>query len=266
MPFEQRWKYPNAQDYSLKNPISLLYEGLQTLSPMKSFFAHAAVILHADARQSDLLNKACFGRPMLSIPKDSLSSGNGTNGSFVQQEEMPNDESKEALVFELGLEEAFFLCHELKCLQVYGNAQQGQVVLKDEDLWQLMLQRKPDFLCYYKAYSHLRMKNWVVRTGLQYGAHFIVYRHHPAQVHAEYAAIVVSEWEKQIQLGSWSHMQGIIRLCGSVAKTLLLLHVIPKKAGDSNPSCLDLYSLQEVEVKRWNPKKHRQDRGMPIPS
>ncbi|KAG8075608.1 hypothetical protein GUJ93_ZPchr0006g40676 [Zizania palustris] len=45
----------------------------------------------------------------------------------------------------------------------------------------------------YKAYSHLRLKNWVVRSGLQYGADFVAYSHHPALVHSEFVVVVVAE-------------------------------------------------------------------------
>lgn len=244
----------------LENPISRVYEQMQSLSPMKSFLAQMAVILQADAHQSDLLNRACFGRPILVGPQPTLSCSDGIGQCSSCQENVSRDINEEMLLYELALEEAFFLCFELKCLQVCCKRQQGDVVLNDADLWQLLLKQKQGFLYYYKAYSHLRRKNWIVRTGLQYGAHFIAYRHHPSQVHAEYAVIVVPEWEKPMQLSSWSHMQGIIRLCGTVAKTLLLLHVIRTELDDHHPPrCLDSYSIQEMEVKRWLPKKHRMD-------
>lgn len=256
-----RWKYPNADDCMLQNPVSQIYKQLQALPPVKSFIAHTAVILSADVQQSDLLNSACFGRPFLAGSQASLSCDHSTKQGSPWQEDNAKDERGEMLLFELGLEEAFFLCYELRCLQIYCKAQQDHVCLNDEALWQLMLKRKNGFLYYYKAYSHLRKKNWILRTGLQYGAHFVAYRHHPAQVHAEYAVIVVPEPEKQIQVSSWSHMQGMIRLCGSVAKTLLLLHVTPSKNDDTDPRSLDLFSVHEVEVKRWLPKKHREDNG-----
>ena len=36
------------------------------------------------------------------------------------------------------------------------------------------------------VYGHLRERGWVVRPGLQYGAHFAAYRHHPELVHSRY--------------------------------------------------------------------------------
>ena len=69
---------------------------------------------------------------------------------------------------------------------------QDHVGLNDEALWQLMLKRKNGFSYYYKAYSHLRKKNWILRTGLQYGAHFVAYRDQPSQVHAEYEVFLAT--------------------------------------------------------------------------
>lgn len=66
---------------------------------------------------------------------------------------------------------------------------QGESILDTTELWLLMLKKKKGFLYFYKAYHHLRQRNWIVRTGHQYGTDFIAYRHHPSQVHAEYVMI-----------------------------------------------------------------------------
>lgn len=80
-----------------------------------------------------------------------------------------------------------------------------------------MKNSKPQFVHLYKAYAHLRSKHWVVRAGLQFGADFMAYRHHPALVHSDYAVVVM--WETQEQrLNTWAEMQAMSRLCGSVAK------------------------------------------------
>jgi tRNA splicing endonuclease len=56
------------------------------------------------------------------------------------------------------------------------------------ELWLLLVENE-SFLCFYKAYHHLRIRNWIVRNGKQYGTDLIAYRHHPSQVHAEYVVI-----------------------------------------------------------------------------
>ncbi|KAG8387732.1 hypothetical protein BUALT_Bualt02G0052000 [Buddleja alternifolia] len=115
--------------------------------------------------------------------------------------------------FQLSLEEAFCLCSVLKCIEVV-------------------------------AYFHLPEKNWVVRIGSQYGVDFVVYRHHAALVHSEYAVLVLSDGDGDTygRLRVWSDFQCALRLCGSVAKTLLVLRV-----GKNY--------VEERIVTRWNPEQ-----------
>ena len=56
-------------------------------------------------------------------------------------------------------------------------------LINTSELW-LLLKKIEGYI--YKAYHHLRQRNWIVRNGKQYGTDFIAYRHHPSQVHAEY--------------------------------------------------------------------------------
>lgn len=254
-----RWKYPKARSHALENPISNVYKELQAVPLIKSFLSQTAVILQADAMQSELLNTICIGRPILVGPQAIVSCSDGVGNCLPFQENAQSNTDNEVVLYELSFEEAFFLSYELKCLQVFYKKHQELLLLNDENLWQLMNVRKHGFSYHYKAYAHLRKKNWIVRTGLQYGVHYIAYRHHPSNVHAEYSVIVVPEWERQMQLSAWSHMQGIIRLCGNVAKTLLLLHVAQTELDEQHPSCLEHYSIKEMEVKRWLPQKHRMD-------
>ncbi|PHU15884.1 hypothetical protein BC332_17089 [Capsicum chinense] len=112
--------------------------------------------------------------------------------------------------------------------------------------------RKENFPILFKAFSHLRSKNWVVRSGSQYGVDFVAYRHHPALVHSEYAVLVLSA-----QVGSangrlrvWSDFHCTLRLCGSVAKTLLILDIVPQQSCPTSPSCLDNYVVEEKTITR----------------
>ncbi|AQK43210.1 tRNA-splicing endonuclease subunit Sen2-2 [Zea mays] len=40
------------------------------------------------------------------------------------------------------------------------------------------------FMEMYRLYQHLRLKNWFVRSGLQYGAYFVAHCHRPTLVHS----------------------------------------------------------------------------------
>ncbi|MCO5559730.1 hypothetical protein L7F22_013331 [Adiantum nelumboides] len=243
MPTGSRWKYPKAKRFALESPISDVHRQIQSMPFLEASFNPTCVILQANSNQSDLLNSFCIGRPILVGPKSSLSHSDGI-GNCGQEKA---DVDEELVLYELMFEEAFFLSHELKCLQVFSKLQQ------------LMSNHKQGFSYYYMAYCHLRRKNWIVRSGIQYGVHYMAYRHHPSHVHAEYSVLVVPDWESHMQLDSWSHIQGIIRLCGNVAKTLLLLHVARTDVNDQHLRCLESYTVKEMEVKRWLPQKHRMD-------
>ena len=100
-----------------------------------------------------------------------------------------------------------------------------------------------------------------MRSGSQYGVDFVVYRHHPALVHSEYAVLVLSEGDGNgnDRLRVWSDFQCTLRLCGSVVKTLLVLEVCKNGSGDSSPSCLNGYSIEERTITRWSPEQCRED-------
>ncbi|KAG4113448.1 hypothetical protein ERO13_D13G224600v2 [Gossypium hirsutum] len=142
--------------------------------------------------------------------------------------------------FQLDMEEAFYLCFSLECLK--GIGKDGSIKVS------------------YKAYSHLRYKNWVVRSGLQYGADFIAYRHLPALIHSEYAVLALSKGDNELngRLRVWSNVHCTVRLCGSVAKTLLVLFVDSNSQGTSSPSCLEHYTVEEETITRWNPEQSRE--------
>ncbi|KAL8057524.1 hypothetical protein ABFX02_04G189900 [Erythranthe guttata] len=127
-----------------------------------------------------------------------------------------------------------------------------------------MSSKRVNFPILYKAYSHLRTKNWVVRAGSQYGVDFVAYRHHPALVHSEYAVIASSDEDGNgnRRLKVWSDFHCTLRLCGSVAKTLLVLH-ISRNCNDcdgasSSPWSINYYSVEERVVARWNPEQSRE--------
>ncbi|KAK7400766.1 hypothetical protein VNO78_12072 [Psophocarpus tetragonolobus] len=95
--------------------------------------------LFVGQEQLDLLDKACFGRPVRTVDKDKH-------------------------WFQLSFEEAFYLCDSLKCLKINGSHTCPQ---NDEDLWHYLKSQKETFPYFHKAYSHLRLKNWVVRQTIR---------------------------------------------------------------------------------------------------
>ncbi|KAL2933345.1 tRNA-splicing endonuclease subunit Sen2-1 [Bienertia sinuspersici] len=216
-----RWKGKGSEAKALAEPMSEIVSVLQsslTTSDCTGLLSGSQVLFEADTEQSELLNRACFGRVIITSQKDKH-------------------------WYELNSQEAFYLCYMLRCLKIVGN--DGAVKSYDE-LWHFMISKFEMFPEFFKAYSHLRMKNWVVRTGSQYGVDYVAYRHHPALVHSEYAVLVLPErnGNSSGRLGLWSDLYDTIRLCGGVAKTLLVLHVFGIINENDSPICLKNYRVE----------------------
>ncbi|KAL1315076.1 hypothetical protein HN51_041860 [Arachis hypogaea] len=245
-----RWKgkdakaKKDAEAEALKEPMSNIISELQSSlvqSDAYGILSNKSVHYAAGAEQIVLLDKACFGRPVGTVEKDKV-------------------------WFQLSLEEAFFLCYSMNCLKINGG---NRIPRTNEDLWHYMKSRKETFPNFFKAYSHLRMKNWVVRSGFQYGVDFVVYRHHPSRVHSEYGVLVLSDGEtvKDVngRLRVWSDVHCATRLVGSVAKTLLVLYISKNGSRDDSPSCLAdspsclaNYTVEERTIARWSPEQCRE--------
>ncbi|GAB2296864.1 hypothetical protein Dimus_030965 [Dionaea muscipula] len=145
------------------------------------------------------------------------------------------------------------MCQSLKCLKIQGD----YLCTKSEaELWEYWSSRVKKFPELYKAYSHLRMKNWVVRAGSQYGVDYVAYRHHPALVHSEYAVLVLSNNDERLR--EWTDFHCTLRLCGGVAKTLLVLHIEKNGSDTDFPMCLESYTVEEHTITRWIPELSRE--------
>ncbi|KAF8397635.1 hypothetical protein HHK36_016555 [Tetracentron sinense] len=231
-----RWKGKGSKAKALADPMSKIVKQLQfslIQSGTYGMLSGCCVLLEAGSEQTDMLNRACFGQPIITAEKDKQ-------------------------WFQLGLEEAFYLCHSLKCLEIVGE---DKCPKSDEELLEYMISKREIFLEFFKAYSHLRKKNWVVRSGSQYGVDFVAYRYHPSLVHSEYAGVVQLEGDSDAngRLRVWSDFQCTIRLCGSVAKTLLVITVNKNGQNATSPLCLEQYSVKEHTITRWSPEQCRED-------
>ncbi|KAF2321861.1 hypothetical protein GH714_003198 [Hevea brasiliensis] len=195
---EPRWKGKGSEAKALADPMSKIVSQLCTSLiqiDALGLLSGCSVLLAVETEQTELLTRACFGRPIITAEKDKQ-------------------------WFQLGLEEAFYLCYSLKCLKIIGEENCHK---NDVELWQYMKSKKAVFPDFYKAYSHLRMKNWVVRPGSQRRA------------------------DVNGRLGVWSDFHCTIRLCGSVAKTLLVLSINKNGHGAISPSCLGDTPLKSTQ-------------------
>ncbi|XP_047947616.1 tRNA-splicing endonuclease subunit Sen2-2-like isoform X1 [Salvia hispanica] len=229
-----RWKGKTGE---AKEPMSVIVSKLQTSlieSNAQGLLSGCVVLLEALPEQTELLYRACIGRPLITAEKDKQ-------------------------WHQLSFEEALYLCSVLKCIKVAGE---NKSVKSDEELWHYMVAKRVSFPVMFKAYSHLRRKNWVVRAGSQYGVDYVAYRYHPAFVHSEYAVLALPDDDdgdgENSRLKVWSDFHCTLRLCGSVAKTMLVLH-ISRNGEDATVSLsgLEHYSVEERIVTRWNPEVSR---------
>ncbi|KAM3307474.1 tRNA-splicing endonuclease subunit Sen2-1-like [Capsicum chacoense] len=230
-----RWKGKGAEVKALADPISEIVRQFQSSlisSNSRGMLSGTNVFLKADAELTDLLNRACFGRPRVTSEKNEQ-------------------------WFQLSMEEAFYLQYSLKCITVVDY---NDTELNNNELWKYMTSRKDKFPILVKAFSHLRSKNWVVRSGSQYGVDFVAYHHHPALVHSEYAVLVLSAQDGSAngRLRVWSDFHCTLRLCGSVAKTLLILDIEQQQSCAASPSCVDDYIVEERTITRWSPEQGRE--------
>lgn len=234
-----RWKGKESEAKALARPMSNIISRLQSSllqSDCRGLLSGCSVLLEAETEQAELLNHACFGRPIITTEKTKQ-------------------------WFQFGLEEAFYLSYYLKCLKIVDE---NHVSKTDEELWNYMKVNVENFPEIYKAYSHLRRKNWIVRSGSQYGVDFVAYRHHPVLVHSDYAVLVLSEGNQDSngRLRVWSDFHCTIRLCGSVAKTLLVLYVNKSGHSDASPMFLETYRVVEQTITRWSPERCREDQKL----
>lgn len=237
---QPRWKAKGFADIAEANPMSKIISQLQ--SSLSKLQAHAIlsgcdVLLEAEPELADLLNRSCFGRQM-------------------------NSGEKQTQWFQLGLEEAFYLVHALRGLAIAGKHERSP--MSEVELWKYMRSKRESFPELYRAYHHLREKNWVVRSGTQYGVDFVAYRHHPALVHSEYAVLVLPEGGgdsdgARLRLRVWSDLQCSLRVCGSVAKALLVLSINKHDSDEILPPCLEEFTVDERTIARWVPEKHREE-------
>lgn len=226
------------------NPMSSVVAELQSSLKCSNSVATLSArggdaIIGVKPEQGVLLNRAAFGRAV-------------------------ENAGAERQWFQLGPEEVFYLCHALKCIAVESE---NKKQMSEGELWDRLCSASESFPEMYKAYSHLRSKNWVVRSGLQYGSDFVAYRHHPALVHSEFAVVVVPEG---VEFGArcgrlkvWSDLLCALRASGSVAKALLVLTVSSSVCELSFPDCLEQLVVHERTITRWIAQQCREQRCEP---
>ncbi|XP_074589501.1 tRNA-splicing endonuclease subunit Sen2-1-like isoform X2 [Curcuma longa] len=231
-----RWKRKGFVDIAHANPMSRIVLQLQTSlkqSKSNATLSGCIVFVKVEPEAGELLEQASFGK------------------IFTSQDDKQH--------FQFNLEESFYLYHALKCIKIVRD---DETPLEELELWKIFTSERKGFPELYKAYSHLRSKNWVVRSGTNYGVDFIAYRHHPALVHAEYAVLVIPEKDSNAKIDRLSSSPGLccpLRLSGSVAKTLLVLYIMGGcNSNKSSMSCLEEFTVEERVIRRWIPEQSQE--------
>lgn len=58
----------------------------------------------------------------------------------------------------------------------------------------------------------------------------------------------------------WSDFHCTLRLCGSIAKTLLVIEIRGKTCESGFPACLEELTVTERTITRWNPERNREEK------
>ncbi|KAF2743181.1 hypothetical protein M011DRAFT_379828, partial [Sporormia fimetaria CBS 119925] len=232
------------------------------------------------------------------------------NSTDLPNPDTPADiEDQEHL--QLTLEEAFFLVYSLGALEVQKDAacmpastlfrlfcvnsvfptvsNSLQVATDASSPTDLLLSDPlgatipPDntFALRYAAFHHFRSLGWVVRTGVKFGADFLLYNRGPAFSHAEFAVMVLPAYSHPYwnetsqrrgacdkkQKRDWWWLHRVNRVQGLAHKTLMLVYVevpppwdlrVPTKESKLDVgSVMRQYKVREFVLGRWTPNRHR---------
>ena len=183
----------------------------------------------------------------------------------------PNKDDEDVHWYRLSLEEAFFLLHCLRCLELrdLGSTQECPA-LSSRDCWSRFLRLQPTFLKTYVCYQHFRAEGYIVKSGIYYGCTHVLYKSHPTVNHSEYCVLAIlqdrdkvadkvdaDDVAKEEDFVPYEDLQSLVRVSVNVKKKLVLLYVFCPPAGEG-PDQLDVDVLQSVEidefvVSRWLP-------------
>ena len=182
------------------------------------------------------------------------------NGSAIADNEVRDlqyvlpDES-----WRFNLDDAFFLHHAVGCLNIdllgagddvpmscdASTSAEANVdpsaVGHTARVWRVFCRLQRTFVERYVTNCHYRSLGWFVRSGLQFGATYVMYREHPMASHSEFCALVVCEAADSLSpVPSWLQTQCHSRLSVQVNKKCAFVIV-------SRPSIEECVRAAEVE-------------------
>ncbi|KAI1321131.1 hypothetical protein F5Y16DRAFT_389244 [Xylariaceae sp. FL0255] len=187
----------------------------------------------------------------------------------VSEADVPDIVDREHL--QLSPEEAFYLVYALGVLSITDPV--SGKTLTVQDLFGLFRQMsyfpqrtadlQPDdpFLVQYVVYHHFRSLGWVPRSGVKFGADWLLYLGGPVFTHGEFAVTVIPSyshpyWKSRVDRStkrSWHWLHSIGRVQSHALKTLVLVYVdIPPPTDEPDISgMLKRYKVREFCMKRF---------------
>lgn len=87
-----------------------------------------------------------------------------------------------------------------------------------ESFLEVVCQEDMSKMARYKTYELLRDGGWVVRSGLNYGTDFVLYRSTPDTEHAEFAVVAIDGSTRVDTDMTWRRLLGINRSCVGAKK------------------------------------------------
>ncbi|KAJ2125394.1 tRNA splicing endonuclease subunit sen2 [Coemansia sp. RSA 720] len=160
--------------------------------------------------------------------------------------------------------EALFL-NTLECLEVRDS---DHHICSHAELWQLLAassKQADEFALKYAAYFYYRTRGWTVKSGIKFGADFLLYsKGGPSSSHAQYSVIVRRQDTRGTVDESWQYMFALSRVCSQVRKALIVCYVDRPTAENDcgvhehmEATALDLteFQINEFLIERFNPNR-----------
>ncbi|KAJ1858135.1 tRNA splicing endonuclease subunit sen2 [Coemansia sp. RSA 1822] len=160
--------------------------------------------------------------------------------------------------------EALFL-NTLECLEVRDS---DHHICSHAELWQLLAassKQADEFALKYAAYFYYRTRGWTVKSGIKFGADFLLYsKGGPSSSHAQYSVIVRRQDTRGTVDESWQYMFALSRVCSQVRKALIVCYVDRPTAEndcgvhehmETTAPDLTEFQINEFLIERFNPNR-----------
>jgi|Transcript_3176 tRNA-splicing endonuclease subunit Sen2 len=236
---------------------------------LKGTYSCGQVWIGTTRRQAYLLEQVCLGRRAKEFMYEGVPLT--PNGPGIE------------LVIRVNCEDAYYMCVYLGCLSIYRHEAGKEMdvklgleesVMDVHTLWATFrCECGHAFALKCAATVHFRLTGWLPRSGLQYGADFVLYQRHPALVHSDATVVLVpdegarrsfvvdTEKHRGVAIAEgwpdWPDLQATSRLAVQVNKNFIEAHVsAPRNVNWNDPACLTHVWVNEISIARFNPTRH----------